>query len=142
MMNDILWALLGGVLIGLSASLLLIFNGRVMGVTGIIYGIVNIKSQEEKLWRFFFLGGMLLGGIVGASLRFDAIKNTLNFSPAHFLIAGGIVGFGSLLGSGCTSGHGICGISRLSVRSIVATMTFIVTGVLTVAMMRWLGWLG
>lgn len=130
-------ALIGGVLIGLAVSLMLIFNGRVTGISGILGGIV--KPQKNDLdWRLAFVGGLISGGIVLRILKpevFIQISSALWFD---FALAGFVVGFGTLLGNGCTSGHGVCGISRLSIRSIVATIVFISFGMLSVLIFKFL----
>lgn len=123
------YALIGGILIGTAASLMLWLNGRVTGISGIIGGLFN---QGEKAWRIYFLLGLLAGGIFLQLLNPTFFSGRLDIDPLTTLIAGCLVGFGTSLGSGCTSGHGVCGISRLSVRSIVATFAFIVMGVISV----------
>lgn len=131
-------ALLGGALIGLSASLLLLLNGRTAGISGIVAGVLNPRGGEFT-WRLLFVVGLLLGGVgysvaVGQSFQFD-----LERSGTAIGIAGLLVGFGSQLGNGCTSGHGVCGMSSLRVRSVVHVCTFIATGALTVYLVRLLG---
>lgn len=128
-MNPWIAPLLGGALIGLAASLFWIANGRVAGVSGIVHdGVLSRGAgRSEKL---AFLAGLVAVGLVAG--RFFAAATV---SPAPFgvlLVAGVLVGFGTRLGGGCTSGHGVCGISRFSSRSLVATGTFMATGVLTV----------
>jgi len=128
-------ALIGGVFIGLAVSLMMLFNGRVTGISGIIAGIIK-PNKTDLDWRVSFLGGLILGGIV---LLFIRPESFVQVSSAHwgdYLFAGLLVGFGTLLGNGCTSGHGVCGISRLSVRSIIATVTFISFGVLSVLVFK------
>lgn len=130
-------ALIGGVLIGLAVSLMMLFNGRVTGISGIIAGIIK-PNKTDLDWRVSFLGGLILGGI---ALLFMRPESFVQISSAHwgdYLFAGLLVGFGTLLGNGCTSGHGVCGISRLSVRSIIATVTFISFGVLSVLVFKML----
>ncbi len=125
-------ALLGGALIGLSASLLLLLNGRVAGITGIVAGLAGPDAR----WRMLFIGGMIAGGALVGHFLPGSVQSTVHL-PAGALIAGGLlVGFGTRLANGCTSGHGVCGIARLSKRSIVATLTFISTGALTVLLVR------
>lgn len=125
-------SILGGMLIGLAVSMMLLFNGKVTGISGILGGIINHKTSD-KLWRITFLVGLLFGG---ALLRFfgnsSAFQITTQASNTDYVIAGLLVGFGTLLGNGCTSGHGVCGISRFSPRSILATVLFIFSGVLSV----------
>lgn len=134
----ILLPLLGGALIGLSVSLLLLFNGRIAGVSGIL-GRALDRSREA--WRWSFLAGLLIGGLLmralGSARGIDFFGDGSDVGLAMTVIAGLLVGFGTQLGSGCTSGHGVCGISRFSLRSLVATLVFIAAGVLTVAALRW-----
>ncbi|WP_164019649.1 YeeE/YedE family protein [Pyxidicoccus trucidator] len=138
MTSPILFSLLGGALIGLSASLLLLANGRVAGISGVV-GSLLAPVRGDIAWRVIFLGGLLAGGLLLAWLlpgSFAAPASLSGGGVALLVAAGLLVGFGSRLGSGCTSGHGICGISRGSTRSIVATLTFVATGVLTVFLVR------
>lgn len=130
-------ALLGGTMIGLAVSLMLLFNGRVTGISGIVAGI--IKPQKNDLdWRVVFVGGLIFGGVILKWLRPEAFVQVSKAFWFDYAIAGFFVGFGTLLGNGCTSGHGVCGISRLSIRSIVATMTFILFGILSVLLFKFL----
>ena len=123
-------SLVGGVLIGLSASALLAFNGRIAGISGIVGGLIE-GDREHRGWRASFLGGLLAGGVIVASLFPSALRSSgVSLPLGVTIIAGLLVGFGTQLGSGCTSGHGICGVSRLSKRSLVATSTFLVAGAL------------
>ena len=125
-------ALIGGALIGLAASLLLLLNGRVLGITGIVAGIAGPDAR----WRVFLVAGMILGGLAVAGLLPGSLASTVH-QPTAAIIAGGLlVGFGTRLANGCTSGHGICGIARLSTRSITATIVFMATGALTVFFLR------
>jgi uncharacterized protein len=130
-------ALAGGVLIGLAASVLLIGYGRISGISGIASQLLLGKSGD-RAWRAAFLAGLLLAGVVAARLAPGASPASPR-SLAAVAAAGLLVGIGTRLGSGCTSGHGVCGLSRLSPRSLVATLTFILSGVVTVTLMRWLG---
>ena len=124
-------SIIGGILIGLAVSLMMLFNGRVTGISGILGGI--IKPQKNDLdWRIAFIGGLLFGGGVLNILNPAAFVQVSSAIWFDYVIAGLLVGFGTLLGNGCTSGHGVCGISRLSVRSIVATITFIFFGIISV----------
>ena len=130
------WAgLIGGLLIGASASLLLWLNGRIAGISGIVAG-ATVEPGGDRTWRWLFLAG-LLGG---AALAFWLVPGSLAFQSDMpwpvFLVAGLIVGFGTRLGSGCTSGHGICGMGRISLRSAVAVLTFLVVGVATATLAR------
>lgn len=124
-------SLIGGVLIGLSTSMLLLFNGRVAGISG-IFGGVLIRRPGDVSWRLYFLAGLLAAGLVMALLLPSAFPREALRSTPVIALAGLFVGFGTRLGNGCTSGHGVCGISRLSARSIVATVVFMTTGVLSV----------
>lgn len=134
-------ALMGGVLIAVSVTLFLAFNGRVTGISGIVYGLFNSSVKESKVWRWMFIAGLILAGLFMSMIEGPgrAFLNTYEVSYLQLILAGLLVGFGTVLGSGCTSGHGVCGISRLSIRSILATLVFIATGVLTVALLRALG---
>ena len=130
------WAgLIGGLLIGASASLLLWLNGRIAGISGIVAG-ATVGPGGDLAWRWLFLAG-LLGG---AALAFWLVPGSLAFQSDMpwpvFLVAGLIVGFGTRLGSGCTSGHGVCGLARLSPRSLASVATFMATGILTVFVIR------
>ena len=131
-------SLLGGMLIGVSASLLLLFHGRVAGVSGIVGGLLT-GPRGERSWRMLFLAGLLAGGALLAWLAPSALDTRTDRSAWVVPIAGLLVGVGSALGNGCTSGHGVCGISRLSPRSLAATATFMGTGLLTAAAIRLLG---
>ncbi|WP_373048777.1 YeeE/YedE family protein [Vulgatibacter sp.] len=132
-LTPFLLPLLGGALIGLASALLLLGNGRIAGISGIIAGLV-LPSGESRPWRAAFVGGMLAVGAVFAALRPEMLPS----ADGSLLVAGAagiLVGFGTRLGSGCTSGHGVCGISRFSPRSLAATLTFIATGAVTVFVM-------
>lgn len=120
---------LGGMLIGLSASLLLLINGRVAGISGIVGGLLQ---SGEKGWRAAFVAGLLVGGVVIHWALPSAFRFELTRSLPAIVVAGLLVGFGTRMGNGCTSGHGVCGISRGSKRSLVATAVFMTTGALVV----------
>jgi uncharacterized membrane protein YedE/YeeE len=117
---------------GLSASILLLFSGRVAGISGLFEGVIRPR-RGDVAWRLWFLVGLAAGAVIMARVRPSAFESSLVRSAAATVIAGVLVGFGTRLANGCTSGHGLCGIGRLSKRSIVATMTFIATGAVTVA---------
>ena len=129
-------ALIGGVLIGISASLLLWLNGKIAGISGIANGALWAKSMNERVWRMLFLVGLIGGGFIYLMLFPNAIHARTGFPLWLVGVAGLLVGFGTALGSGCTSGHGVCGLGRLSVRSLAATLTFLVAGIVTVFVMR------
>lgn len=121
-------ALLGGALIGLAASMFLLLTGRVTGISGVVGGLLAPKPGDVA-WRMAFVGGLAVGGVVAAFAMPAQVAFEVARSPAAIVVAGLLVGFGTRLGNGCTSGHGVCGISRLSTRSLVATATFLATGV-------------
>lgn len=133
-----LHALMGGVLIGLAASVMLWMSGRIMGISGILFGLLSPR-KGEMAWRFSFLGGILAGGLALRWFHPSAWGGGLPTEDWTVAVAGVLVGFGTVLGSGCTSGHGICGISRLSPRSLVATVFFILSGILSVALFKKIG---
>lgn len=136
--SSILLALFGGSLIGLAVTLMLLFNGRVTGISGILASSFA-KPSLEGLWRWTFLAGLVFGGILIRYLHPEFFVNLSGRSTTSIFVAGLLVGYGTVMGSGCTSGHGICGISRLSVRSLLATLTFMTFGFLTVQTLRLLG---
>lgn len=151
-------ALVGGIIIGIAVSLMLLWNGRVTGISGIISEALN-RKKGEVAWRVLFIIGLFMGGlslkfivpyfnkifftnssitqtkIISATITEGAIYN----NPWITILAGLLVGFGTVLGSGCTSGHGICGVSRLSPRSLIATLNFIITGAFIVFLLRTIG---
>jgi hypothetical protein len=127
-------ALLGGILIGISATLLLIFNGRIAGISGMINGAITFAKAEG--WRWLFLLGMVLGGVFYEYGLAPQPTPTSTFAPWAMVIGGFLVGFGTCMGSGCTSGHGVCGLGRLSLRSLVAVMSFMATAMLTIFIVR------
>ena len=127
-------ALLGGVLIGLAATLILVFEGKVAGISGIVAAFMR-PSPDDTAWRGQFLSGLLVGGVLLRFVYPQAFGAT-SASLASVAVAGLLVGYGTRLGNGCTSGHGVCGTSRLSARSMVATGTFILTGAVTVFLVR------
>lgn len=131
----ILLAVIGGVFIGAATAIFLIFNGRVTGISGILNTFLSFKFGE-RLWRGAFLVGLILGGFLLAQITPNFFANTTGRSPLVLITAGLFVGYGTVLGSGCTSGHGICGISRFSVRSIVATIVFIGAGMITATVFK------
>lgn len=132
---DWIMALGGGILIGISVSLMLMFNGRVTGISGIAYGLVR-PHKGDLSWRFSFIFGLIFGGVILWSISPQDFGQPLLPDFTTVIVAGLLVGFGTVLGSGCTSGHGVCGISRLSPRGLVATALFITSGIVTVAILR------
>jgi uncharacterized membrane protein YedE/YeeE len=138
MPNEWINALVGGTLIGTAVSLMLYLNGRVTGISGIINGTLT-PAKGDTLWRVLFIAGLFLGGLALRALDTNVFENTLKTETWTVVVAGLLVGFGTIMGSGCTSGHGVCGISRMSPRSIVATVVFIGAGILSVVIFRALG---
>ena len=125
-----LTALTGGLLIGLSVILFFILNGRMIGVSGIASNF--LISKENRIENLFFLIGLILGPSIYTYFLGQEIQITISNSLLLLIGGGALVGFGTRLSSGCTSGHGISGISRFSLRSIIATITFMIVGILTV----------
>jgi uncharacterized membrane protein YedE/YeeE len=134
-MENFLHALAGGALIGLSAVLLLLFLGRHAGISGIT-GHALDGSAAERPWRLAFVGGLVAGGALVAFLWPAAIASSGSVGKPWLAAAGLLVGFGTRCAGGCTSGHGICGLGRGSGRSLVATLTFMTVGGLTVFVTR------
>ena len=128
--------LLGGALIGLSAVLLMGGYGRIAGTSGIFAGLLTLNFNAEFSWRLFFIIGMLIGAAWSGLFLFDVSSLAFSGGPLTTIAAGLLVGVGTMLGSGCTSGHGICGLSRFSTRSLAATCTFMAVAVLTVFITR------
>lgn len=136
-MNDFtpIPALVGGALIGLAASLFLLTDGKVAGISGLYGGLLR-RGTSDRALRFWFLAGLIGAGALVRLVFPAAFATTWTATLPMVLVAGVLVGFGTQLGNGCTSGHGVCGISRLSVRSLVATGTFMATGFATVFITR------
>jgi uncharacterized protein len=123
-MSSWAYALAGGVMIGVAAALLLLTHGRIAGISGIVGGLLSSETRDRS-WRVAFIGGLLIAGLIGGLLAPASVGG----ASAPLAIAGGLlVGFGARYGSGCTSGHGVCGLSRLSRRSLVAVAVFMSTG--------------
>lgn len=133
-MDNILPSVIGGILIGLSASMMLLFNGRVTGISNIISSLLS-HSFKENYWRYLFIVGLLIGGLALKLYNSETFVNTSQRGILALIISGFLVGFGTQTGSGCTSGHGVCGVSRFSKRSIVATVVFIIFGIISVRVM-------
>ena len=130
----IIQSLVGGGFIGIAVSILLLFNGKVLGVSGILGELLNHPLSKNN-WRLFFVIGLLISPFIyNIFYQLPTIEMTSN--NLLIIVGGLLVGLGSRLGSGCTSGHGVCGVARLSVRSLIATTTFILFGVLTVYVMQ------
>ncbi|MGY3618055.1 YeeE/YedE family protein [Bradyrhizobium sp. USDA 10063] len=129
-------ALVGGALIGLSAVALMAFTGRIAGVSGIAARLLPPYSDREWAGRFTFVAGLVAAPIMVRVATGSLPPQAIETGGVLLVLAGVLVGFGSVWGSGCTSGHGVCGISRLSLRSIVATLVFMVTGFATTFVIR------
>lgn len=127
-------ALLGGVLLGLGALLLILLNGRIAGISGILSGAMQFKNPNAK-WRWAFIAGLTLSGFLAPAVGFT-LPTQFNTSWTLTLLGGFLVGFGTYLCAGCTSGHGICGIGRMSKRSIVATLVFMLLAAVVVFFTR------
>ena len=132
-------ALAGGALIGAAAAIFVLFNGRIAGISGIIGGLIKPRTIDlntsDTSWRIVFIAGLVLAPLIWQ--LFAALPNIQIDTSTSLLIAAGLItGFGTRYGSGCTSGHGVCGISRLSPRSVVATLIFMSFGFLTVYISR------
>lgn len=124
----------GGLLIGLAAAAFMLLHGRIMGVSSILGGLLT-SVKDDSVWRVSFLAGLIAAPILGSLIGFmPSVRIEQSFLGLSF--AGLLVGFGTSLGNGCTSGHGVCGIARLSPRSIIATLTFMAFGMLTVWLMH------
>lgn len=129
------WAsLAGGALIGVAAMLLILFNGRIAGISGIVGGLLSLKKGDMS-WRLAFMGGLIAAPLIW-QLFASLPEIRIDGGFLMMALAGLIVGIGTRYGSGCTSGHGVCGISRLSPRSIVATLLFMSMGFVTVYVIR------
>ena len=124
-------SLIGGILIGIAAIIVFIVNGRMMGISGIIGNLITHKETDQIYWRIIFILGVLIGPLFFIIL-FKELKSEMVANNALLIISGFLVGLGTSLGNGCTSGHGICGLSRFSIRSIVATFVFVISGMTTV----------
>jgi uncharacterized membrane protein YedE/YeeE len=127
-------ALIGGVLIGLAAAMFVLFNGRIAGISGILGGLLRPKARDVS-WRLAFVIGLLIAPV---AYQLFAVLPVMHIEASEMLLvsAGLLVGVGTRYGAGCTSGHGVCGLSRLSVRSLTATLVFMAAGFATVFVMR------
>jgi len=134
-MHPFLLASIGGTLIGTAAVMMMRFNGRIAGVSGILSGVFT-QSSNDRLWRVLFLIGLVIGGAQPVLLLGMDKPDKPIASIALIVVAGLLVGLGTGLGSGCTSGHGICGMARLSKRSLVAVLVFMATGAISVYVLR------
>ncbi|HEY5928247.1 MAG TPA: YeeE/YedE family protein [Kofleriaceae bacterium] len=122
-------ALAGGALIGVASAFLLLTHGRIAGISGIVGSLLQSNTRDRG-WRIAFVVGMASAGVVASIVAPSAVGTSVRTLPL-VIVAGLLVGYGTRLGSGCTSGHGVCGMSRLAVRSLIAVITFMATGALT-----------
>jgi uncharacterized protein len=131
------WSLaaLGGALIGAASAFLLLVHGRIAGISGIVGSLLQ-RETTDRAWRYAFVAGLLAAGLIAALVHPASIGAT-GRSPGLIVVAGLLVGFGTRLGSGCTSGHGVCGLSRFSIRSLLAVVTFMTTGAITAMIAGW-----
>jgi len=132
---DPIFALAGGALIGLASVLLMMLTGRIAGISGILTGCLALVGGD-KLWRAAFIVGLIATPIAGSLFGFPPPVPQMPMSWATIVLAGFLVGLGARIGGGCTSGHGVCGIARLSIRSIIATGVFMGTAMIVVAIVR------
>lgn len=132
MITEVNWiaALAGGMLIGLSATILLAFDGRIAGISGMVNGAIKFIPAEN--WRWLFIAGMLGGSLIYEYIFASTPTPVSSFAPVAMIVGGFLVGVGTRMGNGCTSGHGVCGLGRLSFRSLVAVMSFMTTAMITV----------
>ncbi|EPN4795923.1 MULTISPECIES: YeeE/YedE family protein [Vibrio] len=129
-MFEVPWmSLLGGIIVGVSAITLMLFTGKTAGISGILNGAVE---SADRVWRIVFLIAMVLGGLFAVYVLGGHVPDQYSGDLILVIVAGLLVGVGTRIGNGCTSGHGICGIGRFSIRSVVATCTFMATAMLTV----------
>jgi uncharacterized membrane protein YedE/YeeE len=135
MFTDWIYGLLGGLLIGSGGLTLLVFNGQIMGASGILGRLIETGQANEKFERLVFLAGVFGAPLVILNYA-DLHETNITTNPFQLIIAGLLVGAGTRIANGCTSGHGVCGISRLSIRGLTATAAYIVAGALTMAVLR------
>ena len=134
-MHDFVLALLGGLMIGAAAVLLMAAHGKIMGVSGIVSRLLPPMAADWQ-WRALFVAGVVVSPLLARLFTGEFPVVTITHNPIVLLIAGLIVGIGTVTGNGCTSGHGVCGLPRLSVRSIVATLVFMASAMITVFIIR------
>ena len=133
-------SLLGGLIIGIAVAVLYLMRGNYSGISGIYFNVIS-ANKHGFLWRLLFVVGLIIGPVILSFFSYKDLGFEMpNTDPIIIILGGLLVGYGTELGSGCTSGHGICGIGRLSIRSITGTCVFVGAGVLTVLLTRSLGW--
>ncbi len=130
-------ALIGGGLIGLSSALLLIFYGKIAGISGLVENLLE-KVNKQDFWQIAFVAGLLVAGVLVQLVAPGLLKGELSIPTWLIVVSGFLVGFGTRLGNGCTSGHGVCGMSRFSLRSTAATITFMLVAVIVANLVEWL----
>jgi uncharacterized membrane protein YedE/YeeE len=136
MEQDWIWGLIGGGLIGLGGAVYLLGNGRIMGASGIIGGLVDGTGRNSMMERLAFIAGMIVLPVLLAPLYSVNVSTNLTDNWGIIVVAGLLVGIGTRIANGCTSGHGVCGISRFSMRGIVATVFYILAGGITLVLFR------
>ncbi len=135
MLESIISAIIGGAIIGLAASLLFLANGRIAGISGILGQAIRTKTTDRD-WRMTFLAGLLVGGMALLNAMPDVIVAPSSRTLGSVAVAGLLVGVGTRMGNGCTSGHGVCGLTRFSGRSLAATLAFMATGFTTATIIQ------
>ena len=133
-------SLTGGFIIGLAVAMLYLLRGNYASLSGVYFDVIS-ATRSGFVWRSFLILGLVVGPVILSFFSYNDLGFEMPVTNPLFIILGGLlVGYGTQLGSGCTSGHGVCGIARLSIRSIVGTVAFIGSGVITVLVMRFMGW--
>ena len=133
-------SLLGGLIIGLAVAILYLMRGNYTGISGIYFNVIS-ANKSGFVWRLLFIIGLIIGPVILSFFSYNDLGFEMpNTNPIIIIVGGLLVGYGTQLGSGCTSGHGVCGIGRLSIRSIIGTCVFVGAGILTVLLTRSLGW--
>ncbi len=132
---EVAMPLAGGILIGIAAAMTLLFSGKIAGISGIFGGIL-FQQETERTWQTVFVAGLIAGGVLLYSINTEYFEDSSGRGLVAVSIAGLLVGIGTRVGGGCTSGHGVCGIGRLSARSLAATVTFVVAGMAMVAIFQ------
>ena len=133
---EVLMPLTGGILIGIAASMILLFSGKIAGVSGIFGGMLFFQQGRERAWQLSFISGLIVGGTLLYIMNEELFENSSGRGLLAVTVAGLLVGIGTRVGGGCTSGHGVCGIGRLSGRSLVATITFVFAGMVIVFLVQ------
>ena len=133
-------SLQGGLIIGLAVAILYLMRGNYTGISGIYFNVIS-ANKSGFVWRLLFIIGLIIGPVILSFFPYKDLGFVMpNTNPIIIIVGGLLVGYGTQLGSACTSGHGVCGISRLSIRSIIGTCVFVGAGILTVLLTRSLGW--